>query len=81
MAFAVVWRSPVVVQPQVALRRRGTSPRRLIKGDDDVGRHEDKDKADEQRIIESNGHRPGRDLPPEDPGGKHGKPDDADQDE
>jgi hypothetical protein len=46
-----------------------------------VGRHEDKDKAEEQRIIESNGHRPGRGLPAEDPGGKHGKPDDTQQDD
>ncbi len=41
----------------------GISPRRLIEGDDDMGKHEDKDKAEEQRIIENNGHRPGRDPP------------------
>jgi hypothetical protein len=44
-----------------------------------MGRHEDKGKAEEQRIIESNGHRPGRGLPAEDPGGKHSKPDDTQQ--
>ena len=46
-----------------------------------MGRHEDKDKAEEQRKIESNGYQPGRGLPPEDPGSKHGKPDDTDQDD
>ncbi|MGH3823160.1 MAG: hypothetical protein ACRDRA_10060 [Pseudonocardiaceae bacterium] len=38
-----------------------------------MGKHEDKDKAEEQRKVESNGHKPGRDIPREDPGGKHGK--------
>jgi hypothetical protein len=44
-----------------------------------MGKHEDK--AGEQRIIESNGHRPGRDLPPADPGGKHSKLDETQDDE
>jgi hypothetical protein len=43
-----------------------------------MGKHEDEDKAERQRKIESNGQRPGRDLPPKDPGGKHGKDDDKD---
>jgi hypothetical protein len=55
--------------------------RRLIEGDHDMGKHEDKDKAEEQRKIDSNGHKPGRGFPPEDPGGKHGKPDDTDTDD
>jgi hypothetical protein len=59
----------------------GKAPDRPNRRGDDVGRHEDKDKAEEQRIIESNGHRPGRGLPAEDPGGKHGKPDDTQQDD
>lgn len=46
-----------------------------------MGKHEDKDKAEEQRKIDSNGHKPGRGIPPEDPGGKHGKPDDTDKDD
>ncbi|MBV9140670.1 MAG: hypothetical protein JO115_07110 [Pseudonocardiales bacterium] len=46
-----------------------------------MGRHEDKDKAEEQRKIDSNGHFPGRDLPPEDPGGKHRKDDEDEEDE
>lgn len=44
-----------------------------------MGKHEDK--AEEQRIIESNGHRPGRNPPPADPGGKHSKPDETQDDE
>jgi hypothetical protein len=47
--------------------------RRVTEGDNDMGKHEDKDKADDQRKVESNGHKPGRNIPPEDPGGKHGK--------
>jgi hypothetical protein len=51
--------------------------RRVIEGDNDIGKHEDK--ADDQRKVESNGHKPGRDIPPEDPGGKHGKDDKDDK--
>lgn len=54
--------------------------RRMIEGDNDMGKHEDKDKADDQRKVESNGHKPGRHIPPEDPGGKHGK-NDSDKDD
>lgn len=46
-----------------------------------MGKHEDKDKAEEQRKIDSNGHKPGRGIPPGDPGGKHGKPNDTDTDD
>lgn len=42
-----------------------------------MGKHEDKDKAEEQQIIESNGYKPGRGIPPESRG-KHSKPDDVD---
>jgi hypothetical protein len=45
-----------------------------------MGKHENKDKAEEQRRIESNGYKPGRGIPPKDPGGKHSKPDDDDPD-
>jgi hypothetical protein len=53
--------------------------RRVTEGDNDMGQHEDKDKADDQRKVESNGHKPGRDIPPEDPGGKHGTSDKDDK--
>jgi hypothetical protein len=45
-----------------------------------MGKHEDKDKAEEQRIIESNGYKPGRGFPPESRG-KHSKPDDTEDDD
>lgn len=45
-----------------------------------MGKHEDKDKAEEQRIIESNGYKPGRVFPPESRG-KHSKPDDTDSED
>lgn len=41
-----------------------------------MGKHEDKDKAEKQRKVDSNGHDPNWRLPPADPGGKHSKPDD-----
>jgi hypothetical protein len=44
-----------------------------------MGKHEDKDKAEEERRTSSNGHKPGP-VPREDPGGKHGKNDDQDED-
>jgi hypothetical protein len=40
-------------------------------GENVMGKHEDKDKAEEQRKIDSNGQRHGRPIPPKDPGGKH----------
>lgn len=43
-----------------------------------MGRHEDKDKAEKERKIISNGHFPGRDIAPQDPGGKHSKKDNED---
>lgn len=45
-----------------------------------MGKHEDKDKAKEQRIIDSNGYKPGQDFPPESRG-KHSKPDDTDSED
>jgi hypothetical protein len=44
-----------------------------------MGKHEDKDKAEQQRKIDSNGHDPNRPIPDKDPGGKHGK-DEKDED-
>jgi hypothetical protein len=48
-----------------------------------MGKHEDKDKAEKQRRIDSNGHFtvPTRDLPPKDPGGKHTKNEEDEEDE
>jgi len=45
-----------------------------------MGKHEDKDKAEEQRIIESNGYKPGWGFPPESRG-KHSKPDGREDDD
>jgi hypothetical protein len=78
--FALVQRGRVVVEPWVASSTcRWSIAAALDRGDEDMGKHEDK--AEEQRIIESNGHRPGRNPPPADPGGKHSKPDDTQDDE
>lgn len=38
-----------------------------------MGKHEHKDNAGEERKISGNGHRPDREIPPDDPGGKHEK--------
>jgi hypothetical protein len=46
-----------------------------------MGKHEDKDKAEEERRIYSNGYFPGRDVAAKDPGGKHGKEDEDEEDE
>lgn len=46
-----------------------------------MGRHEDKDKAEKERKIISNGHFPGRDVAPKDPGGKHSKKNEDEEDE
>lgn len=46
-----------------------------------MGRHEDKDKAEKERKIISNGYFPGRDVAPQDPGGKHSKKDEDEEDE
>jgi hypothetical protein len=74
--LAVSWYSHGYAAPPGAGQRL-----RLIEGDHDMGKHEDKDKAEEQRKIDSNGHKPGRGIPAEDPGGKHGKPNDTDTDD
>ncbi|MBV9014002.1 MAG: hypothetical protein JO272_18500 [Pseudonocardiales bacterium] len=46
-----------------------------------MSKHEDKDKAEEEKKIYSNGYFPGRDVAPKDPGGKHSKEDDEDEED
>lgn len=53
----------------------------LDRGDNEMGRHEDKDKAEKERKIISNGHFPNQDFPSKDPGGKHSKKDEDEEDE
>jgi hypothetical protein len=79
--FALAWLAASWYSHGYAAPPGAGQCRRLIEGDRDMGKHEDKDKAEEQRKIDSNGHKPGWGIPPEDPGGKHGKPDDTDKDD
>jgi hypothetical protein len=53
----------------------------LDREDKDMGRHEDKDKAEKQQKIYSNGHFLDRDIAPQDPGGKHSKKNEDEEDE
>ena len=44
-------------------------------------KHEDKDKAEKERKIISNGHFPDQDLPSKNPGSKHSKKDEDEEGE